>query len=112
MSNKFDNFNVKSLKKYFKNKPKIKKSEKVNKPKIKKPIKNLTKKASISLISLIFLLDHRVWVFIIVNLALFYYYKHFCNMVDKRAEIKKQKLAKYKKQKGVLKRMANLKQFN
>jgi ABC-type multidrug transport system fused ATPase/permease subunit len=116
MSNNFDKFNVRTLADYFKNKnlnihSTFNTSKFINNQKIKR-IKNLGKKMTVTLASLMLLIDTRLFLLSIGNIFLYMWFKSACNRIDARNKIKKQKLEKFKnKDAGVLKRMENLKQF-
>jgi len=65
------------------------------------------------IITIIFFISPKLFLFLITNFVLFHYYKLVCRRVDLRNKIKQEKLEKYEsKDEGIKKRMENLKQFN
>ena len=111
MSINIDKLNVRTLKEYFKNKE-SKNKPKPKKSKPKKKTKNLSQKATLSFIAFLGVVDWQISLFILFNLLFYIYYRYFCRMVDQRKAKRIEKMKKYKnKNKGIQKRMKNLKQF-
>lgn len=107
-----ETLNLKSAKKWLKNKKQNIRNLKPKTKSQKKNLKNIGKTATLSIIAIPAVIDWKITFFIITNFLLFLYYIYFCKMIDKRNQLRIQKMKRYEnKSEGIKKRMANLKQF-